>query len=59
VPEPGTYRKILDTDATRYGGGAYNRQDRYESQPDPTLGYPCHVRVDLPPLAALYLQLDR
>ncbi len=59
VPEPGTWRKILDTDAARYGGSDYARQDRLVTQPAPAHGYPCHVRLNLPALAAVFLELDR
>jgi 1,4-alpha-glucan branching enzyme len=59
VPEAGTYRKVLDSDAVRYGGSGYNLQDRVVSQPAPSQGYPCHVRLNLPPLGALFFELDR
>jgi 1,4-alpha-glucan branching enzyme len=58
VAVPGTYRKVLDTDASRYGGTDYNRQDRVVAQAAPALGFPCHVRLRLPPLAALFLELE-
>jgi 1,4-alpha-glucan branching enzyme len=59
VAEPGTYRKILDTDATRFGGSGYNQQDGIVSEPESSHGYPCHVRVNLPPLGALFLEHER
>jgi 1,4-alpha-glucan branching enzyme len=59
VPTAGTWRKVLDTDASRYGGSDYDRRDRVVSQAAPTQGYPCHVRLNLPPLAALFLELER
>ncbi len=59
VPAPGTYRKILDTDASRYGGSDYNRQACVVAQSAPAQGQPCHVRLNLPPLAALFLELVR
>jgi hypothetical protein len=31
APQPGNYRKILDTDERRYGGSSYNRQERVEA----------------------------
>jgi 1,4-alpha-glucan branching enzyme len=58
VPVAGTYRKILDTDAARYGGSDYNRQDRVVAEPSPSQGFPCHLRLDLPPLAAVFLELE-
>jgi 1,4-alpha-glucan branching enzyme len=59
VPEAATYRKILDTDAPRYGGAGYNHQDRVVAQLAPSQGFPCHVRLNLPPLAAVFLELER
>ena len=59
VPAPGTYRKILDIDASRYGGSDYNRQACVVAQSAPAQGQPCHVRLNLPPLAALFLELVR
>jgi 1,4-alpha-glucan branching enzyme len=59
VPEAGTYRKILDSDAPRFGGSGYNKQDRAEAQPSPSHGYPYRLGVDLPPLGAIFLEPDR
>jgi 1,4-alpha-glucan branching enzyme len=59
VPEAGTYRKVFDSDAARFGGSAYNRQDGVVAQPVPCQGYPCHIRLNLAPLGALFFQLDR
>ena len=59
VPAAGSWRKILDTDASRYGGSDYERRDRFVTQPTPTHGYPCHLRLNLPPLAAVFLELER
>ena len=59
APEAGTYRKVLDTDAGQYGGSGYNTQDRVVTQPAPCQGYPCHLQVNLPPLGALFFELER
>jgi 1,4-alpha-glucan branching enzyme len=58
VPAAGAYRKVLDTDAAQYGGSGYDGQDRFASEPAPVHGQPCHLRLRLPPLAALFLELD-
>jgi len=55
VPQAGAYEVVLDTDATRFGGAAYSRAQRYESDPEPTHGYPHRLRLTLPPLAAVWL----
>jgi 1,4-alpha-glucan branching enzyme len=57
VPQAGTYRKVLDTDATRFGGSGFNKQERVVTQLAPCQGYPCHIRLDLPPLGALFFEL--
>ena len=57
VPEAGTYRKVLDTDAARFGGSGFNQQERVVTQLAPCQGYPCHIRLDLPPLGALFFEL--
>ncbi|HXW10182.1 MAG TPA: 1,4-alpha-glucan branching protein GlgB, partial [Steroidobacteraceae bacterium] len=59
VPAAGSWRKILDTDAARYGGSGYEQRDRFTSQATPVQGYPCHVRLNLPPLSAVFLELER
>jgi 1,4-alpha-glucan branching enzyme len=57
APETGTYRKVIDTDAARFGGSGFNQQERVVSQLAPCQGYPCHIRLDLPPLGALFFEL--
>jgi 1,4-alpha-glucan branching enzyme len=59
APEAGTYRKILDSDAARFGGSAYNKQDRVAADATPSHGFPCSLRIDLPPLGAIFLEPDR
>ncbi|MDE2305094.1 MAG: 1,4-alpha-glucan branching protein GlgB [Gammaproteobacteria bacterium] len=55
VPAAGEYRKILDTDEPRFGGSGYNRQATVASEAEPWQGFPCSIRVDLPPLGAVFL----
>jgi 1,4-alpha-glucan branching enzyme len=59
VPEGGTYAKALDSDAARYGGSSYNTQDRVTAEAHPSHGFPFRLRLNLPPLAALFLRPDR
>ena len=59
APEGGAYLKILDSDATRYGGAGYNHQQRVSADAHAIHGHPFRLRVDLPPLAALYFRPDR
>ena len=48
---------MLDTDAARFGGSGFSQQERVVSQLAPCQGYPCHIRLDLPPLGALFFEL--
>jgi 1,4-alpha-glucan branching enzyme len=59
VPEGGTYSKILDSDAIRYGGAGYSRQERVTTDEHRMNDYPYRLRLTLPPLAAVYLRPDR
>jgi 1,4-alpha-glucan branching enzyme len=59
VPEGGTYSKILDSDAERYGGAGYSRQQQLSADAHRVNDHPFRLRVNLPPLAALYLRPDR
>jgi 1,4-alpha-glucan branching enzyme len=59
VPEGGTYARLLDSDAERYGGTGYSSQERATADAQPSHGYPFRLRLDLPPLAALYFRLER
>jgi len=59
APEGGTYLKVLDSDAARYGGAAHNGAERVSADAHATHGWPFRLRVDLPPLAALFFRPDR
>jgi 1,4-alpha-glucan branching enzyme len=53
------YRKILDTDAVAYGGSGYAPVERLSADAHPVHGYPFRLRLALPPLAAVFLRLER
>ncbi len=55
VAAPGEYRKLLDTDEPRFGGSGYGRAATFASVNEGWQGFPCTLRVDLPPLAAVFL----
>jgi len=50
----GEYRKIFDSDAARFGGSGYNRQERAAAAAQPLHGLEYSLRVDLPPLGAVF-----
>jgi 1,4-alpha-glucan branching enzyme len=54
VPEAGTYRKIFDSDAAQFGGSGYNIQGELEAARNATHGHPCSLRLNLPPLGAMF-----
>jgi len=54
VSELGRYRKILDTDEGRFGGSGYNRQSMIEASAEGCQGFAHSLKVDLPPLGALF-----
>ena len=55
VDRPGTYRKILDTDSGRFGGSDYCGAQQWSADAEPWHGLPYSLRIDLPPLAAVFL----
>ena len=58
VPEAGTWRTLLDTDAACYGGSNYGDGATATAEPGPWQELPASLALDLPPLATLILQLD-
>jgi 1,4-alpha-glucan branching enzyme len=55
VERPGDYRAILDTDALRFGGSGWGRRVQWTADAGPWQGFPHSLRLDLPPLAAVFL----
>jgi 1,4-alpha-glucan branching enzyme len=59
VPEQGFYREILNTDSAHYGGEDAGNKGGVRAEPVPWNGRPYSLKLRLPPLAALYLKLQR
>ena len=57
VPSEGTYRVILDSDATEFGGSDVEVSDSFETEDVEEHGHAQSIEVALPPLAALVLEL--
>jgi 1,4-alpha-glucan branching enzyme len=55
VAEQGSYQKIFDSDDVEFGGSGYNQQSRLSAAPEGAQGYPYSLRLDLPPLGAMFL----
>ncbi len=56
VPEPGTWREILNTDAADYGGSGMGNMGAVESEPVAFHGRDHSVVLTLPPLGAIFLK---
>jgi len=54
VRDPGAYRKIFDSDDPRFGGSGYNGQHDISAEGAGLHGNPCSLKVDLPPLGAMF-----
>ncbi len=53
VPEPGSYRELLNSDASCYGGSGAGNLGRVEAAPIPSHGHSCSLELTVPPLAAV------
>jgi 1,4-alpha-glucan branching enzyme len=56
VPEPGTYREVLNSDSTFYAGSDVSNGEHLESRPESAMGRPHSLVLTLPPLAGLVLE---
>jgi 1,4-alpha-glucan branching enzyme len=54
LPDAGEYAKLFDSDDARFGGAGYNRQPAVVADAIPAQGHACSLRLDLPPLGALF-----
>ncbi len=59
VPESGVFRELFNSDASIYGGSNVGNQGHVQTLDSDSNGRPCTLRLTLPPLATLYLKLDR
>jgi 1,4-alpha-glucan branching enzyme len=59
VPEAGTYREVVNTDAEIYGGGNVGNGGAVESEPVARHGHGQSLHLTLPPLACLVLKPAR
>jgi 1,4-alpha-glucan branching enzyme len=59
LPVAGHYREIMNTDAAIYGGSNVGNAGHVESVEQPWRDRPCSAVIDLPPLGAVLLLLER
>jgi 1,4-alpha-glucan branching enzyme len=55
LPMPGTWRELVNTDATDYGGSGVGNLGAVHTEPTPWHGQPVSATLRLPPLGALWL----
>jgi 1,4-alpha-glucan branching enzyme len=58
VPEPGSWRALVNTDAPCYGGSGYGDGHDAVAHQESWHDHPASLIVDLPPLSTLVLRLD-
>jgi 1,4-alpha-glucan branching enzyme len=56
VPQPGRYRKILDSDSPAFGGSGYSQQGEIDAQNEGWRDFPARIAVTLPPLAMVVFE---
>ena len=56
LPRAGTYREVLNSDASAYGGGNMGNGGSVSTEPVPSHGHAQSVRLTLPPLGFLLLK---
>lgn len=55
VPRAGSWRELLNSDASTYGGSGIGNLGAVQAGPEPHHGLPASLRLQLPPLACLFL----
>jgi 1,4-alpha-glucan branching enzyme len=55
----GFYRELLNTDAAHYGGSNVGNLGGVHANPVSWMGRPYSIELTLPPLAAVFLKLQR
>jgi 1,4-alpha-glucan branching enzyme len=58
LPRTGTWREVINTDVTNYGGSGVGNYGRVTAVADPWHGRPASAVLTLPPLATLWLVHD-
>ena len=59
VPEPGSYRELLNSDSSCYGGSGTGNAGGLPSEQTPWQGRPHSMVITVPPLAVVFFKLDR
>jgi 1,4-alpha-glucan branching enzyme len=56
LPQAGTWREIMNTDAGIYGGSGMGNLGQVTATAEPSHGFPASATLTLPPLGVLYLK---
>jgi 1,4-alpha-glucan branching enzyme len=56
LPHAGTWREVLNTDATHYGGSGVGNASQVQAEPVPAHGFPASAEIVAPPLATVYFE---
>jgi 1,4-alpha-glucan branching enzyme len=56
VPQCGSWRELLNSDADAYGGSGKGNGGGVNSENQASHGFPCSINLTLPPLGALFLK---
>jgi 1,4-alpha-glucan branching enzyme len=59
LPFPGTWRELINTDATDYGGSGVGNLGVVRAEPVPWHDFPASAVLRVPPLGALWLALEQ
>ena len=58
VPQDGTYRELLNSDSSHYGGANVGNSGSVAAEKIPVNGHPYSLQLVIPPLAAVILKRD-
>ena len=56
VPNPGTYKELINSDDVKYGGAGV-KNGSVKSVKGPMHGFDQHIEVTLPPLSTIYFSV--
>ncbi len=59
LPAAGTWREVLNSDSSYYGGSNCGNYGALHSEDMPWMNRPCSLELSLPPLGGLILRLER
>ena len=59
APKKGTYRLILNTESSAFGGSYDLQSEEYTTETIPLHGFPQSLNLTLPPLSTLYFKIPK